>query len=258
MVAFTASPAPAQDGQADALANRMIEAAGGMAAWDRMQDVSFKLTVIPHNPQGEPAAAAVSVYWLKRPYRGRMETLDENGHLVLGFDGEKAWGMRNGKPVTDATTLKRAQFLPLNWWYWLGIPFKLKDPGVVLAHKGTATLQGRQVERLEATFRPGTGATSSDRYLYYVNPQTARVELVEFWLQEGVWPGAGGARHGFWSDYQKVGDITTHTRRVAYGDRERRVKASVLLFSAFKVNQGIPDSMVKAPESSRPSPGSAY
>lgn len=192
MVLLTGSQAWAQDAQAEALVNRMIEAAGGMAAWDRIQDVSFKLTLILYNAQGEPAGASASVYWLKRPNRGRTETLDENGHLVLGFDGEKAWALRDGKSVTDPATLKRAQFLPLNWWYWLGIPFKLKDPGVVLAHKGMATLPGRQVELLEVTFRPGTGTTSSDRYLYYVNSQTARVEFVEFWLQGGVWPGVGG------------------------------------------------------------------
>jgi hypothetical protein len=177
-----------------------------------------------------------------------VESITGKGVQVEGFDGEKAWVTMNGKPETGDEELRRAHFQSVNWWYWMGVPFKLKDPGVILTHKRRASFRGKPVETLEATFQAGVGRTN-DRFAYAIDPKTSRILFVEFQLQPGVWPGVGGSApvRSAWLDYKQVGPFTMHTRRVFYSDAELKKRARVLLFGDFQVNSGLDDSLFRAP-----------
>ena len=52
-----AGAAKAEDARAEALVEKMIAAAGGMQAWQGLQDMTFTLTRISFSPQGEEADA---------------------------------------------------------------------------------------------------------------------------------------------------------------------------------------------------------
>ena len=150
--------------------------------------------------------------------------------------------------MTKKEALKRAHFLSVNWWYWMGIPFKLKDPGVILQHKGTSTFRGGPIDILEATFQQGVGKTN-DRYIYYIDQKTYHILFVEFQLQPGVWPKVGGPtpRRSTWLDYKKEGPFTIHTKRIFYGNPELTDKRAILLFGDFQFNTGLPDKLFAAP-----------
>ncbi len=243
-----ADAARAQDARAQALLEKAITAHGGMQAWQGLQDMTFTLTRIDLGPQGEEAAASKSLYYLKREGKARVESITGQGVRVEGFDGEKPWVTVNGKPEAGAEALRLAQFQSVNWWYWMGIPFKLKDPGVILTYKGRASFRGKPVEILQATFQPGVGSTN-DRYAYSIDPKTGRILFVEFQLQPGVWPGVGGPTplRSTWLDHKQVGPFTMHTRRVFYGDAKLNHRALVILFGDFQVNTGRDDRLFRAP-----------
>ncbi len=250
LVAVTglAGAAQAQDARGQALLDKVIAAHGGMQAWQSLEDLTFTLTLIGFGPQGEEAAASKSLYYLKRPGKARVESITGKGVQVEGFDGEKPWVTVNGKPEAGDEALRGADFQAVNWWYWMGVPFKLKDPGVILTHKGPVSFRGKPVEILEATFQPGVGRTS-DHFAYSIDPQTGRIVFVEFQLQPGVWPGVGGPEpfRSAWLDYKQVGPFSMHTRRVFYRDAKLKNRAFVLLFGDFQVNTGLDDRLFKGP-----------
>jgi uncharacterized protein DUF6503 len=235
-----------QQADAQALLDKVITAHGGMQAWQSLHDLTFTLTLIALSPQGEEAAASKSLYYLKQQGKARVESITGKGVKVEGFDGEKPWVTVNGKPEAGEEALRLAQFQSVNWWYWIGVPFKLKDPGVILTYKGTAAFRGQPVEILEVTFQPGVGSTN-DRFVYSIDPKTGRIVFVEFQLQPGVWPGVGGQERSEWLDYKQVGPFTMHTRRVYYGDAKLNHRTRVILFGDFQVNSGLDDSLFRPP-----------
>ncbi len=247
LVGFPGS-ASAQDPKAQVLLEKVIAAHGGMQAWDNLKDMTFTITRVGLSPQGGVAGARVSLYYMKRHGKARVETVTGKGLLIQGFDGQKPWVTLGGRPVTKKEALKRAHFLSVNWWYWMGIPFKLKDPGVILRYKGTSTFRGGPIDILEATFQQGVGKTN-DRYIYYIDQKTYHILFVEFQLQPGVWPKVGGPtpRRSTWLDYKKEGPFTIHTKRIFYGNPELTDKRAVLLFGDFQFNTGLPDKLFAAP-----------
>ena len=240
--------ASAQDPKADALADKVIAAHGGMQAWESLKDMTFTLTRVAFGPQEEVAGAGVSLYYMKRDGKIRVESVTGKGLLVQGFDGQRSWVLLGGKPDSNPEALRRAHFQAVNWWYWMGIPLKLKDPGVIVRSKGTASFRGKLAEVLEVTFQPGVGATN-DRYTYYIDADTQHILFVEFQLQPGVWPGVGGPapNRSAWLDYKKEGPFTMHTKRIFYGNPELTDKRAVILFRDFQFNSGLPDTLFTVP-----------
>ena len=241
-------PAQTGDPVAQALVERVIAAHGGLEAWTRLQDLSFTSTRVTLTPAGDVTGARVSLHLLKRPDKSRVETLTGQGLLIEGFDGRRAWVTLAGQPDQSPAALTRAHFQAVNWWYWMGIPFKLKDPGVIVRHAGTATVQGQPVEMLDVTFRPGVGLTS-DHFTYYVDPASAHIRAVRVELQPGVWPGVGGGPPSWsaWDGYRTVGPFTIHTRRIQYADPELTERRSIALFGDFRIDSHLPDRLFTAP-----------
>jgi hypothetical protein len=247
-LAIFPGPARAQDARAQTLLQKVVAAHGGIQAWENLKDMTFTITRVALDPRGDVAGANVSLYYMKRHGKTRVETITGKGLLVQGFDGQKPWVTLDGKPKTGKAALEHAHFLSVNWWYWMGIPFKLKDPGVFVRHKGTLTFRGKPVDILEATFQQGVGETN-DRYTYYIDQKTHHILFVEFQLQPGVWPKVGGPtpKRSTWLDYNKERPFTMHTKRIFYGNPELTDKRAILLFRDFKFNTGLPDKLFAAP-----------
>lgn len=217
-----------------------------MEAWVTLNDLSFTLTTVSVTPRGDVAAARVSLLRLKRHGKGRGETVTGDGLLVEGFDGQRPWAILGGKPLTDPDRLERAHFQAVNWWYWMGSPFKWRDPGAILCQREMATFRGTPVHVLEVTYA-AEGPT--DRFTYYVDPESYHILFVETDLKPGVWRGVGGRGAGWstWHDYRAVGPFTVHTKRIFYGDRELTNERAIILFEDLRFNTGLPDNLFDAP-----------
>lgn len=238
----------AQGARAQALVDQVIAVHGGMEAWSTLKDLAFTITSVTQAPTGDATGARVSLYYLKRPDKIRVETLTGQGLRIEGFDGRRPWVVLGGQPVTGADALKRAHFQAVNWWYWMGIPFKLRDPGVILRHQGSATILGLPVEVLDVTFEPGVGHTS-DHFTYYVDPESHQIRFVTVRLQPGIWPGVGSSTPSWsaWLDYKPVGPFTMHTKRILYSGLDLGTKRAVALFADFRINSGLSDQLFTAP-----------
>lgn len=239
-------PNPASGADAQAFLDRVIAAHGGMEAWVALKDLSFTLTQVALTPQGEVTGARTSLYRLKRHGKGRVETVTGDGLLIEGFDGERPWVTLNDRHLTEPDTLKRAHFHAVNWWYWMGIPFKMRDPDVILRQKEPATFQGKPVQVLEVTYaREGP----TDRFTFHVDPETYRIVLVETELKPGVWPGIGGSGPSWstWQEYRTAGPFVMHTKRTFYSNQQLTERRVVAFFGDLRFNTGLPDSLFRGP-----------
>ncbi len=161
-----ASPCLAAPATADELAERMLAALGGRAAWAQARST---LNDSQQNWDGEPPVLRVVITLdFERP-RFRIDTRGEGLHLVRVVDGEKHWRLtREGKiaPVSEATLAEDRR------WYAAHVYRTIhriarRDPALRLAvgqdgrlevHEGTARLAWYQLDRQGQPYRYGTYA----------------------------------------------------------------------------------------------------
>ena len=209
--------AKASDPKAIAVADKVLAAAGGAAAWDKVKEIQWTTTVYD---SGTPKAAYRhgwdrwnGRHFLETPGQGDANTTQAMYELytdtaaALIVDGEhkeRANAEQTKKIVTNA----RQRFA----WdaYPLLLAFKLKDPGVHLAFseerraEGATEADPMKYDVIKLTFAKGVGPTSGDTYYVVVDKQTSlidQVEVVEAGKQDNQ-------RMGYkWSDWVDVGGL---------------------------------------------------
>ncbi len=96
--------------------------------------------------------------------------------------------------------MKNAYAAWINDTYWLLAPYKLRDPGVTLAHAGQETVDGVAYDKLHLSFE-GVGLTPGDQYWMYVHPETGLVDRWAYVLEgqeppPTAWEWQGWERYG--------------------------------------------------------------
>ena len=90
-----------------------------------------------------------------------------------------------GEPAS-AEALEKLLESGYAWWvndsYWLLMPYKMRDDGVVLTHAGLEANQGGTWDKVLLTFE-GVGLTPKDKYWVFVNRKTGLVDRWEFVLK---------------------------------------------------------------------------
>lgn len=164
------------DPRAIAIADEVMTALGGRAAWDNTRYLTWRF------------------------FGGRRHVWDkftgdhrfEDGDLVvlsnLNTERGRAWDQ--GQPVTDPATLaahlNRAQGAWINDSYWLVMPYKLKDSGVALRYIGEHTnTVGEPCDVLELTFRD-VGRTPKNKYHVFVSRDTRLVTEWTYWQDAAI------------------------------------------------------------------------
>jgi len=160
--------AAGSDPRALALADEVMQAMGGRAAWDKARVLCW-------------------TFFGKRKHVWDKETgdyrLDEGNQVVLmNLTTGKGRVFDKGVEVKDPqaleAALKRTRSVWINDSYWLLMPYKLKDSGVTLKYIGEGDLaDGRKADVLDLRFK-GVGDTPDNRYLVFVARDT---HLVERW-----------------------------------------------------------------------------
>jgi hypothetical protein len=170
--ALPAPPAWAATGPAESLAlvDAVVEAHGGMEAWQRAPTVTFTDEFRSGEAtEGQPMRVTVE----QGPRRAYIDVVGTD--MRMAWDGERAWSENWQLPMPP-------RFVALLDYYFLNLPWLAKDPGVILSEVGTGTLPGDDAEykTVKMTFEPGTGDTPDDHYLLYIDPETDRLAANEY------------------------------------------------------------------------------
>lgn len=160
--------AGAGDSAARSLADRMIEAHGGLGRWNAMPSVSF-LRLSTRN--GESAVDEVRVV----VEQGRRRTyLQWSDGARITSDGTKVWSTGWTRPTPPS-------FMVNLDYYFFGLPWFTRDPGVQLSMVGSGSLPGESVvcAKVKMSF-DASNRSSDDIYTLYIDPETNLLRGVEY------------------------------------------------------------------------------
>jgi len=174
----------ASDPKAVAVADRVMQALGGEEAWKATRYLRFDFAV----DRGGQTVMRRAHTWDKWSGRYRVEGKDKDGRdLVVAMNVNTKEGQATlaGTPLAGEP-LKAALETAYAWWvndtYWLLMPFKMRDPGVVLKFAGHEAKGADAWDKVLLTFE-GVGLTPKDKYWVYVNTTTGLVDRWEFVLK---------------------------------------------------------------------------
>ena len=190
----SAAPQQSADARASAVADQVMQALGGRAAWDNAHYVRWLFF------------GRRLHYWDKWTGDVRIEMGDKL--VLMNIHTRKGRVWEGGVEVTQPDSLKKRLEKGFAWWtndsYWVFMPYKLTDPGVKLRYVGEHAMQdGRPADVIELTFA-GVGMTPENKYDVMVDKET---HLVGEW---SYYDKASDAEPRFtlpWKGWRRVGPL---------------------------------------------------
>ncbi len=163
----------ASDPEAIAIADEVMEAMGGRAAWDRTQFIYWSFF------------GRRTLLWDKFNQRVRINVPGDSMLYLIDLAEGTGMVMKNGEALEQLDSLakyvKQGQSIWINDAYWLVMPYKLKDSGVTLKYVGQGTTQnGKTAEVVMLTFER-VGDTPQNKYKVYVDPESKLVIQWDFY-----------------------------------------------------------------------------
>lgn len=152
------------DAKAIAAADRVFKASGGQEHWDDAR--YFKWNFF----------GAREHVWDKQTGDIYIHSLRDSIELYMNINSKTGEMVREGKLETDPKTIEYFMDRGYEWWvndsYWLFLPYKLKDDGVILKYIGNGmTEDSIQSEIIELVFDQ-VGVTPQNKYWVYVDKET--------------------------------------------------------------------------------------
>ncbi len=194
--------------KAAAIADRVIEGLGGENAWHETRYLSWVFF------------GGREYWWDKKTDDVRIETND--AVVLLNLRSGEGRAKKAGEELKDPTHLRSFLNLAKGWWendyYWMFLPFVLRDDGVNLTYKGEGTTNSDvPCDIITVTFDEGYRERSKAKYDVYVSKEDATVlqwshyprrelEKPQFTLPWGGWQQFGKIRlateHGQGKDWK--------------------------------------------------------
>jgi hypothetical protein len=233
-----AQAAPASDPKAVAIAEQVMEALGGRQAWDGTRYLRFDFAV---EREGKLAVSRAHT-WDKWTGRYRLEGKTKEGDpflVLMNVNTKDGQGYRKGARLQggeEKKLLEQGYGTWINDTYWLLMPYKMRDPGVVLGLDGEEKSGGAAWDKVVLTFE-NVGLTPKDKYWAYVNRATHLVDRWDYILEGG--PGPAKTFH--WKGWKKYGAILLAPDRVNPQDGTR------IYFPVLDVPASVPDGAFTAP-----------
>ncbi|MCY3612710.1 MAG: hypothetical protein OXH51_14370 [Gemmatimonadetes bacterium] len=229
------------DETAEALVDAWIEALGGMETYWKLQSASYTLTTEIWDPTSgrlqRTRPRYVTIARLETGQAARIERWEGNDFIQHGFDGVQQWAVMNGETLGPGDKdYDEARYVSGDVFYWIGLPFKLKDPGVFLHYDGTDE-DGRHLVRV--TFGEGVG-DHSDTWFYVF--EEGRAMPVSIGYRE---EGRRNISRTYWEDVQEVDGYVFTGRRVHLNADGRIWK--VLVTSDFVLNPEVDPAIFSRP-----------
>ena len=235
-----AAPA-ARDETAEALVDAWIDALGGMETYGRLRSASYTLTTEIWDPVSgrlrRTRPRYVTIARLETGEAARIERWEGNDFIQHGFDGVRDWAVMNGEILGPGDKdFDEARYVSGDVHYWIGLPFKLLDPGVFLHYDGTDE-DGRHLVRV--TFGEGVG-DHSDTWFYTF--EDGRAMPVSIGYRE---EGRQNVSRTYWEDIREVDGYVFTGRRVHLNADGRIWK--VLVTSDFVLNPELDPAIFSGP-----------
>lgn len=233
-----AAPPAGPDPKAVAVADRVMQALGGQDAWNATRYLRFDFAV----DRGGKTLMRRAHTWDKWSGRYRVEGKDKDAKdlvVTMNVNTKEGQATLGGAPLSGAE-LKSALDTAYAWWvndmYWLLMPYKMRDPGVVLTLVGRETKGGDSWDKVLLTFE-NVGLTPKDRYWVFVNAKTGLVDRWEFVLK-----GEKTAPVPFeWKGWKPYGKIQLADNRVSPKDGTR------IYFPVLDVPASVPEGTFAKP-----------
>jgi hypothetical protein len=144
-----------------------IAAQGGLAKWQSYGGVEFDL-------KWSSAKGVKQDYQLFDLHS--REGLITGANYSLGASKGEVWI----KPDAKALGGTPPRFYMWTPFYFFGMPFVFADPGALQQPLGKKMFQGHEYDATKVTFNKGTGDTSDDFYVAYVDPASGQLKLVSY------------------------------------------------------------------------------
>ena len=238
-----ASPAPHQPAEemAEALVDGWIEALGGMETYWKLRSARYTLTTEIWDPDSgrlrRTRPRYVTIARLETGEAARIERWEGNDFIQHGFDGVREWAVMNGETLGPGDKdYDEARYVSGDVFYWIGLPFKLKDPGVFLHYDGTDD-EGRHQVRV--TFGQGVG-DHNDTWFYVF--EEGRAMPVSIGYRE---EGRQNISRTYWEDVQEVDGYIFTGRRVHVNAEGKIWK--VLVTTDFVLNPEVDPAVFRGP-----------
>jgi len=229
---------PSSDPKAVAIAERVMEALRGWKAWEGTRFIRFDFAV---EREGK-AGSTRSHTWDRHTGRYRLDGKTQEGDpfvVLMNVNTREGGAWRKGARVEGeeaAKMLERGYAAWVNDTYWLLMPYKMRDPGVILASDGEETAGGDTWDKVALTFE-GVGLTPKDKYWVYVSRKTGLVDRWEYILKGGPGP----ATRWDWKGWRRYGGIMLAPERLNPKDGAR------IHFPVLEVPETVPDSTFAEP-----------
>ena len=236
----TAASMPlASDARATAVADRVMDALGGKEAWDKTRFLRFGF-----GSERDGKFMGRTHTWDKWTGRYRVEGETREGErfvILMNLNTRAGSAWLNGRPLEgDAFNqqLERGYGMWVNDTYWLLMPYKMKDPGVILAYAGEEKgASGAMYDKVKLTF-DSVGLTPKDTYWVWVNRDTGLVDRWDFVLKGEAAP----PTTFLWTGWKKYGGI------MLAGERMNPAEGRKLLLPDIAVLESVPDSVFTSPD----------
>ncbi|MFQ5638858.1 MAG: DUF6503 family protein [bacterium] len=205
------------DAKAIQIVNEMWQALGGNDNWNRARYLSFRWII---EQDGNPLVDRRHD-WDRDSNRYRVEGTNRKGQRFVGIfntqtkDGEVY--LDGGKVTIDSTKnqmLKNAYRSFINDSYWLLMPHKLNDPGVILSYEGEKELNGQSYDVIKVTFE-NVGLTPGDMYWAYIDKTDRLMHKWEYILER--YPQDREPSGAWWKDWQPFGGVQLAMNREIEG-----------------------------------------
>lgn len=239
-VACTAETDGDAAGPADSAVAAWIEAAGGTDAWRSVSSLRYTVTTVWYDSAGEVERMRPRRVEIRKTgdgFMSRIERPEAEGLYVQTFTGDTAWAALNGRPLPpDHPAAEEAEYVGRDVHYWIGLPYKLRDPGVRL----DATELPSGGTEVRVRFGGDVGSDPGDRYFYRFlddDPWPEEVHYVE--------GGTEGRTRTVWRHFREAGPLTYVGARRYVDDAGRPTKE--LRIDDVWIGPDLPDSLFRPP-----------
>ena len=161
------------DPKAILIADSVMHAMGGRKNWDETNFIRWNFFGVR------------TLLWDKKNKLVRIDAEKDNYKAIVHLENDFGSIQKNGQVYTNQDSLKiyknKAKSIWINDAYWLIMPFKLKDSGVVLKYidEGT-TEEGKNAHILELRFKE-VGNTPENKYRVWVDKKDYLVSQWSFY-----------------------------------------------------------------------------